>query len=201
MMHRPRARTLATFAAVSVALSAASGSAQARTLRIGIVEDGPPSGRARARAVVVHEIEEVLAGDFEVEFPPEARAQGEWTVESVDRALDAVLARRDVDLVLAVGLLASHRAGQRDRLPVPVVATFVVDPQLQGLPVEPGRGTSGRPRYTYVANPRLLRADFERLERLLRVDRVAYFVTSSFRTAVPELAANARQVAGDVGFR
>lgn len=171
-----------------------------RPLRVGLVTDGPTGGASPARALVLQALREVLQGDFDLQIPDEARAEGDWTIESVRSALDRVLARRDVDLVVTLGLMASHEAGTRDQIPVPVVAAFVVDPVAQGLPVDAERGVSGKPRYTYVANPQLIEGDLSQLADLFGAHKVAYFVTGAFRRGVPGIEARVRETAAALGL-
>lgn len=202
-MRLPSSRTrwVSFISATLVVASAAVVRAQTpRPLRVGLVADGPTGDAVTARARILDALREVLEGDFSLEIPDEARVEGAWTVESVDAALDRVLARRDLDLVVTLGLIASHRAGIRSRLSVPVVAAFVVDPMAQGLPVDPKRGVSGRPRFTYVANPQLIGSDLAQLKDLFRANKVAYFLTGAFRRSVPGLEQRVRDTASDLGL-
>lgn len=187
-------------ATLVTAVSAVASAQAPRPLRVGLVTDGPVGDGSTAREEILAAVREVLEGDFRLELPDEAQVQGAWTVASVDAALDRVLARRDLDLVLALGLIASHRAGVRERLSAPVVAAFVVDPLAQGLPVDPKRGVSGRERYTYVANPELIGGDLEELKDLFRPRKVAYFLTGAFRRSVPGLEERVRETASELGL-
>lgn len=169
-------------------------------LRIGLIRDGATGDRLDTQALVRREIEELTSGEFRVEFPPEAQVSGEWTVESIDRAWDRLFALRGLDLVVAIGLIASQRAGARERLPVPVVGMFVVDPRAQGLPFDARRGASSRRNFTYVANPELLEADLGQMKKLFRARRIAYLMTEAFRASVPGLADDVRRTAADLGL-
>lgn len=188
-----------SFVLLLLLVASTSAHAQPR-LRIGTVGDGPEASRTGADALMIREIREVLAGDFRVELPDEAQVQGEGTLESVEAALDRVLARRDLDVVVATGVMSSHVAGQRSALPVPVVGAYVIDPQAQGLPLDPKRGVSGRPRYTYVANPGLLAADLRSLQQLLGARKLAYLVTESYAAGIPSLDARVKQTAAELGL-
>ena len=105
---------------------------------IGIVIDGPWERNDEILTQFQHEILEITRGEFDVRFPREKLIQADWTQPGVRSALDRLLADREVDLVVASGVLASSDACRRGALPKPVIAPFVLDPAVQGIPVREG---------------------------------------------------------------
>jgi outer membrane protein TolC len=181
-----------------VGLAGPAAAAPQRT--IAVVADGPWFVSAEVLGLVQSEIEAVAGGEFEILFPARHRYVGDWTEASVRRGLDSAMAAPDVDLVLAMGLLATHLAGLRPRLPKPVVGPVVIDPEVQGLPYVAKRGVSGRRNFTYVTNPETIASDLSTLRDLTGARRVAYLVTAGFRDTIPSLKPNAIRIAQEAGL-
>lgn len=102
---------------------------QLPVVRLGIVQDGKVF-ETDVTPIFKREIRDWLRGEYRVEFPQAVQLQGEWTVTSVRAALDRLLANPRVDMILALGALASHAAGQRGNLAKPVFAPFVINAHL-----------------------------------------------------------------------
>jgi hypothetical protein len=81
-------------------------------VRIGIVQDSAPSGDDVA-AVFEKEIRDLLEGEYTIRFPDAMRLQADWTMAGVKAAMDRLLASRQVDMILALGVFASHDAARR----------------------------------------------------------------------------------------
>ena len=69
-------------------------------VRIGIVTDGPWEESEEIRSLFEQEILELARGEFDVRFPEEKLVRADWTVAGVRRAIDQLLADREVDLLL-----------------------------------------------------------------------------------------------------
>ena len=73
-------------------------SAQQPVVRIGVVIDGPWERNDEIERLFQRELLELTRGEFDVRFPAEARAVGDWTVDAVDLALERALADPAIDL-------------------------------------------------------------------------------------------------------
>src|SRR5262249_61349741 len=120
-------------------------------LGIGFVFDGPGQGNADVYALVRGEIEKIATGDFRAQFPDDKRIAADWTTAGVQAALDKLVADPDVDIVVALGVVASHLAARGAAPPKPVIAPAVLDAKIQDLPNKDG--TSGVQNLSYLAVP------------------------------------------------
>ncbi|MFW2368300.1 MAG: TolC family protein [Desulforhopalus sp.] len=108
--------------------------AQLPSFNIGIVTDGPYAYKPDLVAVFTQEIRLMAEGEFLVDFPESMVLEGDSTPGGINRHLDMLLNNPDVDLVLALGTLASTEALKKTDLMKPVVAPFVFDTRLQKAP-------------------------------------------------------------------
>ena len=90
-----------------------SHAAQVPVIRIGVLIDGPWERNEEVFEVFRREILELTRGEFEVLFPPEKTIVADWTIERVRGGLDTLFADPDVDLVMALGVLASDTVCRR----------------------------------------------------------------------------------------
>lgn len=169
-------------------------------VRIGIVQDGEVL-ETDVAPMFKQEIRELLRGEYNVQFPETAQLQGNWTIPSVRKALDRLLANPRVDMVLALGALASHEAGQRRRytqLSKPVFAPFVINARLQEMPLRDG--TSGVRNLNYVTFPSDLERDFRAFLNLVPFKKFAFVASKGIVEALPQLLRSVEATVASLGL-
>jgi outer membrane protein len=179
--------------ATAVALLIVSGvaAAQSKSIRVAVVTDGPGDREVFSAGMIEREVANVVSPDVRIVLPADKRFAGDWSLGGVSTALERALRDPDVDLVLALGILASHQAAHRDALPKPVIAPLVIDPVLQGFPLIEGR--SGRRNFTYAADFQSVGNEVQTFHRLVGFEHVVALVDEALLAALPELAMKARE--------
>lgn len=121
-------RTLFSLVAMTFSLvsnvASANASEGTRLVRIGIVTDGPNSRENNFVQLFKDEMEKVAAGSYEVDFPTDAIVHGAWSSQETTLAMDRILAREDLDAVVAVGIGVAAEVCGRERVATPVVVPF-----------------------------------------------------------------------------
>lgn len=148
------ARTLSTLLTCLFMLLAFAGQAVARDLpvwRIGIVVDGPWKREQHRLEVMKNEILALTSGEFDVRFPEDKILHGNWELAGVNRAINQLLRDPEVDLVLALGVVASAEIARRKNLPKPVMAPMIVGLQ-PSLPYKNGVSGVHNLNYLYAFN-------------------------------------------------
>ena len=185
-----------------VCLVASSGPAQRPTAVVGIVIDGSWERNEEIRETFEREITQVLRAEFDVRFPEDKRLSGDWTPTRAEANLEALLADPDVDAVIAMGVLSSLLAGRRGELPKPVVAPFVIDPELESIPFEirkrrlPDRAyvekvrVSGVPNLSYVVLGDRVTQEIETFRKVVPFTRLTILTMRALMDAVPEIRRN-----------
>ncbi len=170
---------------------------EARPVTIGTVSDGPVE-RAELRDTLQREIPALLEVTYDVSFPEAYALEGDWTMAGVEAHLDRLLREPKVDIVIAVGLMASANASLRGPLPKPVVAARVVDGELLGLPRD--GGASGVRNLVYLTMPAPLRRDLEAFRDLVPFTKVAVLAARELIEGIPAIPANALQATEGLGL-
>jgi len=195
---RSRRLSLACCLVTVVVLCLPLAAAAQRQVTIGVVADGPWVGNATLFPIFAEEIIGLLGNEFDVELGGDWMRMADWTLEGAAAAVDELLDDDRVDLVLTVGPIASTYAGRRGDLTKPVVAAFVLDAEIQGLPYEDGR--SGERNLSYVTFTSSVINDVLAFREVVEFDRLTFLVNQGFSEAVPELADTIRGQVSDLGI-
>jgi outer membrane protein len=174
------------------ALTLAAQAQTVRMVRVAVVTDGPTDRHALSVNQLAQAVADIGNTELEISLPPDRRFSGDWSLAGIDAGLDRALADPGVDVVVTLGILASHEAAQRRTLPKPVIAPLVIDATLQGFPLQ--GGVSGRHNFAYAADFQRIDAHLATFERILGFRHLAVLIDDAFLTALPSLAAKAREV-------
>ena len=146
----------------------------------GVLTDGPrDSGFLDALS---QEFTRIFGESFTVE---QKLLVGDWTRATIARNLETLLEDPEVDLVLAMDLIASHEAAHRHDLPKAVFAPFVLDQEMQQLPLE--GSSSGVKNLNYLLSIPKIRDGVEMFLRMASFDKMAVVVSRYYYDAFPEM--------------
>jgi len=155
------------------------------------VLDGPISPDAEMSIDVQREIVSLLSGRFAVEFPQDKQIVGDWTPNRVRMAVDSLLADPEVDVVLVLGVFGPAYVARRGELSKPVLAAVILDPEVQGVPIEireqpiPGREGRERVRVSGVPNLSYLAYNRDLLRQVQTFREIAFFSRVTILTLQP----------------
>ena len=158
---------------------------------VGIVTDGPEA-RSRAGISIAdleQEVQDLLGGEFQVEFPEDKRLDGGWDLAGVQEALRRQLEDPEVDVLITTGLVASNEVARIENLTKPIIAAFTADSELQEMPVRIESGSSGKNNLVYISNFRTI--DEEVLsfyETMAGFDHFVALVDRMTLDSIPRLA-------------
>jgi outer membrane protein TolC len=192
-------RTILAALAAATILAPDAAAVAASSVTLGVVADGPQERAMLRRDFILTEARNVLGTTLDIRIPDEKRLEGGWTRAGIRAALDRLLADPEVDVVLALGLVASYEAAHRESLPKPVIAPIVTDPVLQGYPLKDGR--SGRHNFVYVASFQGVADEIRMFQRVVRFRHVAVLIDRLPLETMPELDMKAQRLAEELGVR
>ncbi|MBD3257503.1 hypothetical protein GF377_03645 [candidate division GN15 bacterium] len=192
--YSTRRDTVNPFSAIVLALSvlllipavvSAQPAKELPEVRIGMMKDGPWGKAEEVMSLFRQEILDILEGEFDVVFPDNAQLDGRNQADSIAGALNQLLADKTLDMVITVGPISSNLAGQRTDMPMPVIAPFVIDPEVQNVPLE--NGTSGVRNLCYVTSPWAVARDLEEFQEIVDFEKLAFMSSKVLAESVTEL--------------
>ncbi|MEE8360774.1 MAG: hypothetical protein V3R71_01400, partial [Gemmatimonadales bacterium] len=169
-----------------------------RVVTFGVVIDGHSFYNASFRPLLQNDIRDLLGGEFDVRFPNEKEIVADWTRPAIETALQRLLDDPDVDLILTFGAIASQVAAEFGSLSKPVVAPFVLDAELQGLPMV--NGASGVQNFTYVAYPTATVNDLQAFREVVSFRHLAVLVERAYLRAIPSMRSSTEQALAALGI-
>ncbi len=144
-------------------------------VRVGVLIDGPWSALRGLEDQVRLELAELTRSEFDVRFPDALRRSCDWSTECVRNESEALLADPAVDVVIGYGLVSAQVLGTRESLPKPVIAPFVVDERVQGIPRE--GAASGRQNLNYLSLRSNASRELYEFQQAVGSEHLAVFVS------------------------
>ena len=156
-------------------------------VNVGIVIDGPigPPSPGHVRKLLSTEFEELMRAEYDMRMPEDKTTRSDGTVEGIGGGLNSLLEDDDIHLVIAAGPIASHLAGTWGPLPKPVIAPLVINPLVQGVPLE--GDVSGVENLSYITFPSNVQKDLETCIEVVPFKKAALLFSRSIGDAIPEL--------------
>ena len=186
-----------TLGALTLALAVSV--VQAREIHVAVVTDGPAARTFFSAESIEKELANVAAPGTQIVLPAAKRYAGDWSLAGAEAALDRALVDRDVDVVLAIGILASQQAARRKSLPKPVIAPLVIDPVLQAFPLLEGR--SARHNFAYVADFHSVANEVRAFHEIVGFKYMVALVNDALLAALPALTTKAPELAAELKVR
>ncbi len=152
---------------------------------IGIVLDGRSAFNDSGRVAFEREIIAFFGTERVVDFPPQYALAVDWTSAGATAAIDRLLGDRGVDVVVALGPIASSELAHRKTLPKPAIAALIVDAAVQGLPAE--SGTSGVPNLSYIDVAYSTSRTLRLFHDIVPYRKLVVLVHPGLLVAIPEL--------------
>ncbi|MDN5278852.1 MAG: outer membrane protein [Clostridiales bacterium] len=168
-----------------VLISMFSISAEAKTLNIALVFDGPDIAGQSLVSDINEELEN-LVGDFDkIEFTPELQFVGNWKKNQIDEYITQALKNPQADALLCVGPVASHLLCQRKSLPKPSFASQIFNARAQKVAVT--AEDKGRRNLNYIDLALNFSGHLEKFQQIRRFDRLGLVVSSYLAESIPEI--------------
>ncbi len=161
-----------------------SATAQQKTVNVGIVIDGPWERNDEIQKMTKTEIIKLTEGEFDVRFPEDKIIAADWTLAGIRAAIDKSLTDPEVDFVIAMGVIASGEISNRGALPKPVIAPFVIDAELQGLPAK--NGASGIANLNYLSLPSHIARDIKIFREIVPFTNITVLVNHLIDESIPQ---------------
>jgi len=156
-----------------------------KTFQVGVITDGPLARNQEIVALYQSEIISMASSEFDVQFPRDKQLDGGWTLTGVNQAIDRLLADPQVDILIALGEVASNEVCKRRNLKKPVIAPLVIDAEIQALPIK--NGASGVSNLSYINTYRNFNRDIKRFQEVAVFKRLAVLVDSFTVNSIPKL--------------
>ena len=166
-------------------------------IRIGIIRDGPAVRFPDDIEILKQEIQNLISDEFDVRFPADKNVHGNWTASGIRKVTDRLLTAADVDIVITMGVNASSEICHRKKLAKPVIVLFVINAEMQGLPLRDG--ASGVRNLCYINSYKSLEEEVRRFRQITPFEKLSVLADSLALQMQPYIPALAKKLADELG--
>ncbi len=153
---------------------------------IGVVVDGPEARALFPLDLLEREVATLFGDEIPVRIPAEFTRDGGWTAAGIDAALQGLLSNPKVDVVIALGVIASNQAAAIRSPAKPLIAAVTPDARLQGFPLQ--GLVSGRRNFTYISNRRSVHEDLAMFHEAVGFSHLALLADALTLETIPALS-------------
>ena len=183
---------------IIILLPSIANSAELPVFNIGVVQDGPSELIDETKQIFIEEITSLISGEFDIRFPEDKTFVGNGTIEGIKSGFDRLLADKEVDFILTLGIVAADYAGHYNGLSKPVIAPFTLGTRLQGLPY--ANGISGVNNLNYLDVPFLMQRNIEIFREIVRFNRLGFFISKNIIESVPIISSHLLDLGDELGI-
>ena len=171
-----------------------------KTVRIGILVDG----HYRHNGPLISQIQKALAelndGQWDIQYPKAFNLNGQYNVNKIRKYAADLAGNKEIDAIIAFGMVSSYTFSKMDPLPVPVVAMDYILAAGLGM-LAPKTFKPLNPNWTTSFDPTYVQATLKVFPKLVTADRFTVLcpqVICGFHPAVPQLI---KSFVGKKGFQ
>ncbi|MDP1834899.1 MAG: TolC family protein [Chlamydiales bacterium] len=172
--------------------------ASRKPIRIAMVMDGPSQSLENIRDIFQKEIADLMDREQLIEFSDPTQFMGDWSEALISKEVSRALRNPQIDIVVAVGPIASNDIGLRKNLPKPSFAPFIIDHALQGLPFH--EGASGVHNLNYLTFPTDVERDIQIFQQLKPFQHLTFLTSGSLSDAIPALKTALKIITNKLGI-
>ncbi len=156
-----------------------------KSVNISLITDSSSPSLLKLRDAVESEIQELLNGEFSVQFVKQKDLAKDWSLEVAKSSVDGALADPNIDMVIALGVLASNELAQRKNFSKPVFAPFIMNIDLQGLPYD--NGVSGVKNLNYLTLATNVERDISLFQQIVPFKNLSILINGFALDMLPNL--------------
>lgn len=160
-----------------------------KTMRIGILQDGPYWHNAPLISKVQSELAKLNDGQLDIQYPEAFNLNGKYDFKKIQKYAAGLARNKEIDVIIAFGMISSYIFSKMDPLPVPVVAMDYILPAGLGM-LAPKTFKPINPNWTTSFDPTYVNTTLKIFPKLVPAGRFAVLcpqVVCGFHPDIPQL--------------
>lgn len=171
-----------------------------KPLTIAVVTDGAlnqNNSAASLHALFIDELRLLTEGEFTLSFPSSKQVHGDWSQEKIAQKLQTLQQDSHVDIILALGWLASQTAVSTPANK-PTFAPFISNAKLLGL--SPKERSSGIKNISYLSAETQFSKEVEAFQKVSPFTHLTLLIDQEIFSSLPQLDQHLQTQAGEMGI-
>lgn len=162
---------------------------------VALVIDGTPDRLEARNAVYVNELLALTSGEFDVRI---REFSGDWSIDSIDQALDRAYTDPQIDMVLVTGYTGNQVAAGRGDFPKPTFLPVMLDVGV--LPSQAVDGKSGIRNLNYLTLYTHFGDDLDTMSRMVSYRNLVVLMGEELASVIPQLREEANVISRERGI-
>ena len=158
----------------------------AKTLKVGIVFDGPSDNTLNFVREIEEELPNTLLANDKVVFPDDIKVAGKFDVNKIKTGISLLMDNKNVDAILAIGPVASHLIATLDKYPKPVIAAHIYNASMQKIRQK--NGTSGVKNLSYIDMNLDIGQHIDKYQEIKTFKKLHLLMSPYMLKGIPQLA-------------
>ncbi len=148
-----------------------------KKVRIGIITDGYYWENPLILKAIKKELSVLVANRYQVEYPPASQITGNFDNDLIQRHIQNLLERDDLDLIIALGNLSVKNIIGQKELKIPVVTPYVDFPFVLGF-LDENTLSPKNSYWTTTFDPSFQSSIFVTLKKILQFKSITYICSN-----------------------
>lgn len=119
-----------------------------------------------------------------------------WSAAKAQEHIQSFMQDSTVDIIVSVGYISSNAIAQLESFSKPVIATNILDGDLQGLKLHDGK-YSGKANFTYIESFFNLKKDLISFSEMFDIKHITVLIPDTFKENFPQITAYFKQCIPD----
>jgi len=188
-----------TVGIVSEGMAAEKPYPEKKTVNIAVLLDGPSVNFLQDIDIFKKEIHAIMDTEYNVGFKDHHIRSGDCSIATINKEIDLLLKDPTVDVVLALGIVASNEICKRRNFKKPVIAPWIVDEKIQNLPKKDS--SSGVRNLFYVNSFSSFDRSFKTFSDITPFNHMTVLADRFTIQSIPSLRKLAMKKASEHGFK
>ena len=167
------------------------------SITIAIVSEADGDDRTLLEFIKAVKSEILTLTKFEYEIAFDERFAS-YDLGKLQEVINASFDTKEIDMVVAVGSLASAFMARKTTFEKPAIASIIVDQSVQKIPITDS-ATSGVTNFTYLQSPFSIAKDLAVLDQISSFDKLGVIGSKNFNTYLPFLDTLVSDIATQYG--
>jgi len=177
-----------------------------QTITIGLIIDGSINRETDRKSsplmVFINELKTLTKGEFKLYFPESKQVNGQWSRKQISKGLQSLQDDTEVDMILALGWMASQIAATSPELRKPTFAPFIPNTRVMGVKRE--GNASGVENLSFLSTEMHFEDELNAFLKVIPFTQLSILIDSAnynfFSGSFKRLKKNAQQKGVEIHF-
>ena len=171
---------------------------QKKSINLGVIGDCESVDGSDVLGIILEESRTLMSSEYRILLDQSNILYSKCSAKGVRDNLQQLLNDPGIDLIIGIDPISSHILASSGPYPKPVIASIVINPQVQKLPIT-AEGNSGVDNLVYIVLPYSPQRDLEVFYEMVKFNHLGVILDEATFRNIPPIAEFLRNALGSLG--